>query len=53
MVDEAGEEGPGSDATAAPGDVLGQVQKLGELREAGILTQEEFESKKAELLSRL
>jgi hypothetical protein len=42
-------------APAAPsGDALiEQIKKLGELRDAGILTPEEFESKKAELLGRL
>jgi hypothetical protein len=40
---------------AAPsGDALiEQIRKLGELRDAGILTPEEFESKKADLLGRL
>jgi hypothetical protein len=30
-----------------------QLKKLAELRDAGILTAEEFDAKKAELLSRL
>lgn len=34
-------------------DVLDQIRKLGELRDAGLLTPEEFESKKSELLKRL
>jgi hypothetical protein len=34
-------------------DPIAQIQKLGELRDAGVLADEEFESKKAELLSRL
>ncbi len=34
-------------------EVLAQVEKLGELHQAGILTDEEFQSKKVELLSRL
>jgi hypothetical protein len=34
-------------------DVTDQLMKLGELRDAGVLTTEEFESKKAELLARL
>ena len=29
------------------------IPKLGQLRDAGLLTQEEFESKKADLLSRM
>jgi hypothetical protein len=40
-------------AVAAQPDVMGQIRQLGELRDAGILTVEEFESKKRELLSRL
>lgn len=39
-------------ATAEP-DVLTQIRKLGELKEAGLLTDEEFASKKADLLGRL
>jgi hypothetical protein len=34
-------------------DVLGQLEKLSALKNAGILTEEEFSTKKAELLSRL
>lgn len=34
-------------------DVLDQIRKLGELRDAGLLTPEEFASKKSELLKRL
>lgn len=40
-------------APAAEDGPMEQLKKLGELREAGILTDEEFETKKAELLSRL
>lgn len=35
------------------GDILDAISRLGELKEKGILTDEEFASKKAELLSRL
>jgi hypothetical protein len=42
----------GAAAPAAP-DVAEQIEKLGELRDKGLITPEEFESKKAELLSRL
>ncbi len=38
--------------TAAP-DVAGQLRQLGELRDAGVLTAEEFAAKKAEILARL
>jgi len=34
-------------------DVVDQLKRLGELRDAGVVTPEEFESKKAELLQRL
>ena len=38
---------------AAQSDVVGQIEKLASLREAGIITDEEFAAKKAELLKRL
>ena len=41
-----------SSAERAP-DIVEQIRKLGELRDAGLLTKEEFETKKAELLSRI
>jgi hypothetical protein len=34
-------------------DLMDQLKKLGELRDAGVLTNEEFEAKKSDLLSRL
>lgn len=34
-------------------DIIDQITRLGELHKAGVLTQEEFETKKADLLSRL
>ena len=44
-------------ASAAVGvkaeDVMATLEKLGELKSKGILTQEEFDSKKAELLKKL
>lgn len=43
---------PTAAAPAAP-SVLDQLAQLGSLRDAGVLTSEEFEAKKAELLSRL
>jgi hypothetical protein len=39
--------------TANEGDVLAKIEKLADLRARGILTDEEFSTKKAELLSRL
>src|SRR3712207_6361491 len=43
---------PAPAAPATP-DVIGQIEQLGRLRDAGVLTSEEFEAKKAELLGRL
>ncbi|WP_426624290.1 SHOCT domain-containing protein [Leifsonia sp. McL0607] len=46
-------------AVAAPSDggeadaIIASIKKLGELRDAGVLTDNEFDAKKAELLSRL
>jgi membrane protease subunit (stomatin/prohibitin family) len=45
-------------AAAAPAgvkaeDVMATLEKLGELKSKGILTQEEFDAKKAELLKKL
>lgn len=44
----------GHDPTpAAADDPMEQIRKLGELRDAGVLTLEEFEAKKTDLLARL
>lgn len=40
-------------AAPAPPDVLAQLTRLGQLRDAGVLTEEEFMAKKKELLDRL
>ena len=40
-------------ATAAHSIVLDQLKKLGELRDSGLLTDQEFEDKKRMLLQRL
>lgn len=40
-------------AVVNPGDVMTTLEKLGELKAKGILTQEEFDAKKAELLKKL
>jgi membrane protease subunit (stomatin/prohibitin family) len=40
-------------ATVNPADVMATLEKLGELKTKGILTQEEFDAKKAELLKKL
>jgi hypothetical protein len=39
-------------AASAP-DPIEQLRKLGELRDAGILTEEEFSAKKTDILSRM
>ena len=54
-----GLQGGGAAAAAAapvgvkPDDVMATLEKLGELKAKGILTQEEFDTKKAELLKKL
>ncbi len=51
--------GPAAVAAAAavpalkPEDVMATLEKLGDLKSKGILTQEEFDAKKAELLKKL
>ncbi|MDB5873170.1 MAG: hypothetical protein JWQ07_2612 [Ramlibacter sp.] len=40
-------------ASVKPDDVMATLEKLGELKAKGILTQEEFDAKKAELLKKL
>jgi membrane protease subunit (stomatin/prohibitin family) len=40
-------------AAGKPDDVMATLEKLGELKTKGILTQEEFDAKKAELLKKL
>jgi membrane protease subunit (stomatin/prohibitin family) len=49
---------PGANQAAAaavvkPDDIMAMLEKLGELKTKGILTQEEFDTKKAELLKKL
>ncbi len=43
---------PAPTGTTNP-DIIGQIKQLGELKEAGVLSDSEFEAKKAELLRRL
>jgi len=40
-------------APSAPADVAAQLQQLASLRDAGVLTEDEFTAKKTELLARL
>jgi hypothetical protein len=41
------------DEAKAGDDAIEQIRRLGELRDAGLITRDEFDAKKAELLSRL
>jgi ribosomal protein L7/L12 len=55
---EASAEGAQPDENVLPSrprddDVIGQIKRLGELRDGGLITPEEFEAKKAELLDRI
>jgi len=50
---QAGAAGAAAAATAKPEDILGTLEKLGELKAKGILTDAEFSAKKAELLKKL
>lgn len=55
-VNAASARGEAPAAAAAPPagpDVVGQLRQLGELRDQGVLTDAEFEAKKAELLARM
>jgi hypothetical protein len=47
------DEGSPRTADARTTDPIEQLRKLGELRDLGIVTEEEFATKKAEILSRL
>ncbi len=44
---------PSSGSVAGSHDIVALLEKLGQLRDAGVLTADEFAAKKAELLSRL
>lgn len=43
----------GAKASGGGDDILGQIEKLAKLKDTGILTEEEFASKKADLLAKL
>lgn len=53
MVPPAALVSPGAPAPAATADPIDQLRRLGELRDAGIVTEAEFAAKKAEILARL
>ena len=44
------EPAPPPPAAASSQDTLGQLKELGELKAAGVLTQEEFDAQKAKIL---
>lgn len=44
---------PAAPPASAKEDIMGQLAQLGQLRDAGVLTNDEFDAKKADLLSRL
>lgn len=44
---------PAAPQASAADEILGQLERLGKLKEAGVLTEEEFQAKKADLLGRL
>jgi predicted Zn-dependent peptidase len=51
---DSGSQGVQNSApTHAGDDILGTIERLAKLRDAGALTEEEFSAKKSELLSRL
>ncbi len=49
----SGPQGAAAPAGVRPDEVMATLEKLGELKTKGILTQEEFDTKKAELLKKL
>lgn len=44
---------PDAEVSSSQTDITEQIRKLGELRDSGILTEEEFQAKKKELLSKM
>ena len=50
---QAAQNAAAAAAAVKPEDVMATLEKLGELKAKGILTQEEFDAKKAELLKKL
>jgi hypothetical protein len=52
-VDPAEIVAPEEPTTTESTDIPEQIRKLGELRDAGVLTEEEFEAKKKDLLDRM
>ncbi|MGW2237517.1 SHOCT domain-containing protein, partial [Streptomyces sp. NPDC001759] len=45
--------GPGAAPRRDPADIAERIRHLGELHQAGLVTDEEFSTKKAELLAEL
>jgi hypothetical protein len=46
----ADHQGAGTPAATPSADPVGQVRKLGQLRDEGLITEDEFQAKKRELL---
>ena len=44
---------PDTGVSSAQIDITEQIRKLGELKDSGVLTEEEFQTKKKELLSKM
>lgn len=53
MAQQLGQGLQGGAAAVKPADVMATLEKLGELKSKGVLTEEEFAAKKAELLKKL
>jgi hypothetical protein len=52
-ANQAGQHPPTQAAPVLAADPMTQLKQLGELRDAGVVTSEEFEAKKVEILSRI
>jgi len=50
---KAGHATPAEPATLDSPEIADQIRKLGQLRDEGLVSEEEFETKRAELLARL
>jgi tetratricopeptide (TPR) repeat protein len=53
VKERIGREKAGTSPAPEPGDVTEQIRKLAVLKEEGLLTEEEYEAKKADLLARI
>src|SRR5215213_8456235 len=56
LVENKAAKGPlyePSDSAGGPSDIPGQIERLAELRDAGVITAEDFDKKKRDLLDRM